>query len=272
MPNFVGGPIPRRDGGGSREEYCLTMLTLFKPWRSGNDLRPNKDTLWHDAFSSYTFTARQEQVMDNFMIKYECNDARDDFSAQRKRMKKGHKMPMNLDHEDVDDLDTQHYGEDYNEYHEESEALITAAEALAEPSSQEITRRSQQKSLATTVNAIGWLDEMDGKHPSKAPKKMNFSQDKTASQWKQLLKDKKQSILDERDAQADQNEKAKNFKPGDKNAGEVKIVGQNYFLSKDFKASNKEAQQLIDGTRQENQLLQNINNVCYCDNSKLICC
>ena len=65
VPNFVGGPIPRRDGGGSREEYCLTMLTLFKPWRSGNDLRPNKDTLWHDAFSSYTFTARQEQVMDN---------------------------------------------------------------------------------------------------------------------------------------------------------------------------------------------------------------
>ena len=73
-------------------------------------------------------------------------------------------MPINLDCEDVDDLDTQHYGEDYNEYHEESEALITAAEALAEPSSREITRRSQQKSLATTVNAIGWLDEMDGKH------------------------------------------------------------------------------------------------------------
>ena len=140
VPNFVGGPIPRRDGGGSREEYCLTMLTLFKPWRSGNDLRPNKDTLWHDAFSSYTFTARQEQVMDNFMIKYECNDARDDFSAQCKKMEKGHKMPMNLDCEDVDDLDTQHYGEDYNEYHEEPEALITAAEALAEPSSQEITR------------------------------------------------------------------------------------------------------------------------------------
>ena len=74
------------------------------------------------------------------MIKYECNDARDDFSAQRKKMEKGHKMPINLDREDVDDLDTQHYGEDYNEYHEESEALITAAEALAEPSSREITR------------------------------------------------------------------------------------------------------------------------------------
>ena len=41
---------------------------------------------------------------------------------------------MNLNCEDIDDLDTQHYGEDYNES-EESEALITAAEALAEPSS-----------------------------------------------------------------------------------------------------------------------------------------
>ena len=248
VPNFVGGAIPRRDGGGSREEYCLTMLTLFKPWRSGNDLRPNKDTLWHDVFTSHTFSSRQGQVMDNFMIKYECNDAQDDFSAQRKKMEKGYKMPMNLDREDLDDLDTQHYREDYDEYQEESEALITAAEALAEPTSRELTRRSQQQSLATTVNAVGWLDEMDNKPPTTRPKRMKFSEDKTASQWKQLLADKRQSILDERDAQADQNEKAKNHKAGDKNAGEVKIVGQNYFLSKDFKASNKEAQKLIDDT------------------------
>ncbi len=217
------------------------MLTLFKPWHSGNDLRADKDTLWHDAFSAYIFTAQQEQVMNNFMIKYECNDARDDFSAQRKKMEKGHKMPMNMDCEDIDDLDTQHYEKDYSNYHEESEALITAAEALAELSSWEITRRSQQKTLATTVNAVGWLDDMDNKKPAKLLKRMNFSEDKSASQWKQLLTDKKQSILDEREAQADKNEKAKNYK----------IVGKNYFLSKDFKASNKEAQKLIDDTATE---------------------
>ena len=68
--NFVGGAIPRQEGRGSHEEYYLTMLTLFKPWRSGNNLRPDKDTLWHEAFTSHTFTSRQEQVMDNFMIKY----------------------------------------------------------------------------------------------------------------------------------------------------------------------------------------------------------
>ena len=33
IPNFVGGTLPRRDKG-DYEEYCRTMLTLFKPWTS----------------------------------------------------------------------------------------------------------------------------------------------------------------------------------------------------------------------------------------------
>ncbi|KAI0351469.1 hypothetical protein OH77DRAFT_1411094, partial [Trametes cingulata] len=42
VPNFISGSMPRRDTG-NREQYCLTMLTLFKPWRSGKDLRPDYD-------------------------------------------------------------------------------------------------------------------------------------------------------------------------------------------------------------------------------------
>jgi hypothetical protein len=38
VPNFVGGSLPRCDQG-DREYYCATMLTLFKPWRSGNFLK-----------------------------------------------------------------------------------------------------------------------------------------------------------------------------------------------------------------------------------------
>ena len=120
--------------------------------------------------------------MDNFMIKYECNDARDDFSAQRKKMEKGNKMPVNLDKEELDDIDMQHYREEYDNCYEESEALITAAEALAEPTTRELTRQSQQKSLATTVHAVGWLDKMNDERPHMIPKQMNFSQDSTASQ------------------------------------------------------------------------------------------
>ena len=43
VPNFIGGAIPCKDSG-SREEYCMTMLTLFKPWRFGKDLRDGEDT------------------------------------------------------------------------------------------------------------------------------------------------------------------------------------------------------------------------------------
>jgi hypothetical protein len=49
VPNFVGGMLPRSDQG-DREYYCSTMLTLFKPWRHGKDLRTN-DESWDDAFN-----------------------------------------------------------------------------------------------------------------------------------------------------------------------------------------------------------------------------
>jgi hypothetical protein len=38
VPNFIRGTLPRCDQG-DREYYCLTMLTLFKPWRFGTDLK-----------------------------------------------------------------------------------------------------------------------------------------------------------------------------------------------------------------------------------------
>jgi hypothetical protein len=42
VPNFVSGLLPRCDRG-DREYYCAMMLTLFKPWRSGKDLKAFKN-------------------------------------------------------------------------------------------------------------------------------------------------------------------------------------------------------------------------------------
>ncbi|THU92680.1 hypothetical protein K435DRAFT_627172, partial [Dendrothele bispora CBS 962.96] len=48
VPNFIGPGLPRRDKGNCEyghictyrcEYYCMTMLVLFKPWRSGKDLK-----------------------------------------------------------------------------------------------------------------------------------------------------------------------------------------------------------------------------------------
>jgi len=49
VPNFVGGSLPRCDRG-DREYYCATMLTLFKPWRSGKDLK-NQNYSWDETFN-----------------------------------------------------------------------------------------------------------------------------------------------------------------------------------------------------------------------------
>ncbi|KAJ7917959.1 hypothetical protein B0H13DRAFT_1535830, partial [Mycena leptocephala] len=38
IPNFIGGSIPRSDKG-DRAAYCMTMLTLFKLWRTPEDLK-----------------------------------------------------------------------------------------------------------------------------------------------------------------------------------------------------------------------------------------
>ncbi|KAF8583871.1 hypothetical protein K439DRAFT_1347671, partial [Ramaria rubella] len=68
VPNFLGGTIPRRDKG-DHEYYCATMLTLFKPWRTGFDLKNDFES-WEDAF-----TDRQLQIMSFMQIRFECNDA-----------------------------------------------------------------------------------------------------------------------------------------------------------------------------------------------------
>ena len=79
VPNIIGAPLPCQDQS-DREYYCTAMLTFFKPWRSGMDLK-RSDQSWDDAFTSHVFTPCQHELMDNFNLRYECLDGRDDFHA-----------------------------------------------------------------------------------------------------------------------------------------------------------------------------------------------
>ena len=60
------------------------MLTLFKPWRTGTTLK-TKDASWDEVFTAHTFSDRQEQIMKNFNIRYECLDQQDDFFSELKK-------------------------------------------------------------------------------------------------------------------------------------------------------------------------------------------
>jgi len=83
VPNFVGESLPKCDRE-DREYYCATILILFKPWRSGKNLK-NQNYSWDKSFNLYEFNDQQKQYMKNFNIRYECNDARDDYFAQFKK-------------------------------------------------------------------------------------------------------------------------------------------------------------------------------------------
>lgn len=83
VPNFIGGSLPRYDRC-DREYYCATTLTLFKPWRSGEDLK-TQEYSWDETFNDHKFTSRQSEIMQYFNIRYECNDARDDYSTQQRK-------------------------------------------------------------------------------------------------------------------------------------------------------------------------------------------
>ena len=84
VPNFAGANLPRCDKG-DREYYCCTMLTLFKPWRKGSDLKSQMAESWDNTFHRHAFNEEEQKLMKNFNIRYECLDARDDFRSQMKK-------------------------------------------------------------------------------------------------------------------------------------------------------------------------------------------
>ena len=96
---LMGGSLPRRDVG-DQEFYCATMLTLFKPWRTGLDLK-QREVSWKAAFTSFQFNGRQMQLMDNMNTQYECLDARDDYSALLRTQAAGTSFSNLADAEDA---------------------------------------------------------------------------------------------------------------------------------------------------------------------------
>lgn len=62
------------------------MLTFFKPWRNVNDLVNDCENVT-DAFKNHPFTKAEEEKMGFFNVRYECSDARDEYSQILQRKK-----------------------------------------------------------------------------------------------------------------------------------------------------------------------------------------
>src|SRR5882762_10850686 len=224
---------------GIESTTCTTMLTLFKPWRHGKNLKED-DQSWNEAFPNYKFIPHQTKLMKFFNMCYECNDARDDyFKLLKEKNATGGVFPHwfnsdNNDHFDDDDDDDD--GADFM-VHEEYEA--DQYTSIGKKGQQRIEQMAEIQKIVTSA---GWLDQCPGGPPS-----LNFERIEPEklppSQWDATVQEQRQQVLSERNKALPAQSGKRAGK--DPNQNDVQIVDRSY-LQKDFKAQSDNAQKLIE--------------------------
>lgn len=245
VPNFVGTTLPRRDQG-DREYYCRTMLTFFKPWRSGEELKLIGSS-WSDTFESHSFTNRQQDIMKNFNIRYECLDARDDYS-KRKKGKGDPSYGFGISEDDMDDIDQSAHNEYIVRGLNGCDDVDIDDEGLSYMGSLGLRFLNAGVQITSILKGAGWMDSIIG---TIKRDKFTYALDTamhTATEWNNILKTAKKAILKNRENtyrsyQNKHNEKLSNTTY----INQVAIV-DNTYLSKSYKCDDAAMQLLIDNT------------------------
>lgn len=83
VPVLLGPPVPRRDRDDTRERYCRSILTLFCPWRSIQDICDVNQT-WEQALDTryIQITSDSRKIIDNIQLLQECKSDRDEHLQQ----------------------------------------------------------------------------------------------------------------------------------------------------------------------------------------------
>jgi hypothetical protein len=185
VPNFIGGTLPRCDQG-DHEYYCSTMLTLFKPWRTGHDLKGAEET-WEQAFNKYIFSPAQKNLMSNFNLRYECLDARDDYSAQMKDNNKDDNRFW--ESSESNPLDQEYTGWKDNDEELNEDMYLTGS------SRQNDAKEEEMRLVEQIVAGAGWLDKSPDGINKVDPEGITPTADNTGSQWTSLIQSIRKKII-----------------------------------------------------------------------------
>ena len=240
VPNFSGATLPRCDQG-DREFYCSTMLTLFKPWRHGRDLKKSPSISWDDEFNTHSFNEKELTMMKNFNIRYECLDARDDYRAQ---LKKGSTQAFVGSWEVADEeIDTElHKGLDAAVFDDVPDDPLDMGPRHAK-------RLREKEMINNILNSTGWNEPIEVNNwepPHFQPEKVL-----DGNGWEHEIEKQKQAVQEKKNAH---NKGNRTVHPMSENAEQlafecaadtVKIVDKSY-LEKSFRADD--ATQLVDST------------------------
>ncbi|KAL1736321.1 hypothetical protein EV714DRAFT_174919, partial [Schizophyllum commune] len=185
IPNFVGGAIPRNDQG-DREYYCATMLTLFAPWRRGRDLK-SESSSWDTAFRNYDFKVRHQQLMENFNLRYECADTRDDFRNEVNKKRRA--ATMNVPFDEDSDLEEGGLGQSYGEDLE----LDVPIDGETGPNWNRIYQSVEM--ARTYADVTGWTQQLPRPDSCNIPTPKTPSQTRRGSEWAAYIQDLKRSLF-----------------------------------------------------------------------------
>ncbi len=134
--------------------------------------------------------------MDNFNLRYECSDARDDFVAQRKLIEKNGKGPahMPFNNEELNDIDKDNVEEDamdevnkYDHPDQEQECQEPFA-VIGETAAKHLM---QMNTVENLLHEIGWTKTK----PITNPTPSNLDHIDHSLNWNSVLDDKKKEIL-----------------------------------------------------------------------------
>jgi uncharacterized protein DUF6570/helitron helicase-like protein/PIF1-like helicase len=269
IPNFVGNTLPRHDQG-DREYYCSTMLALFKPWRSGLDLRCQTES-WDDAFLSHTFSSRQLEVMKNMNIRYECLDARDDFHAQMKKgaasmpswAESGPEIFNDLDQIGIDNVINVPTGSD--------ELSISPIMGKSER-----MRTELMTDVRRMLMSLGWTNH----NADLLPDGLNLShspiQPQTPAEWKAAVSNKRAEILEERARNLPANINSDNATVSSSSCvpNDVRVVNKSYmsrsFSSKVWEQATKDVSKQFHLNEEQDRAFRIVaNHACSPDSDQL---
>lgn len=247
VPDFKGATLPRRDRG-NREDYCMTMLTLFKPWRTGRELK-RADESWDSTFLNHQFTERQNELFKFFHLKYECLDARDDYSAQLRAGKIKGPLPLGLSKELLQDLsqDEAYYPEDVAPEMSSAD-LEDVAHEYAVPNHEMQNILAKMSQAERLLETTGLLDDINYKEEISVVRDDGDAH--SGSEWHQLLMARKEQILDDRRASVvKRREVDKYIQTQQKDVDVVKTVDQGYFQNTYVPADKRDVNLIADTIR-----------------------
>ena len=179
--------------------------------------------------------------MEYFNIRYECNDAKDDYSAQLKKGEAtGGLFPSWMSSEEIDhveDINEQGQGDDFGDDDgiDDEDYGVNKYTTMG-PKGRLI--KAQMDATENSVKNAGWLDSSpDGLA------KINISPiqpevTQPGSKWKITVQDKRQEIITERNTHLSTTTANSRSHSTNVTENEVKIVDQSY-LRHDFKAKDK---------------------------------